>query len=45
MWMWPQILTGTHHWYHTNTYRLNGAVFVMTNAVLNIEAGTVIKGP
>ena len=39
-----QILTGTHHWYRTNTYVLNGAVFVMSNAVLNIEAGTVIKG-
>ena len=39
-----QILTGTNNWYHTNTYMLNGAVFVMSNAVLNIEAGTVIKG-
>ncbi|TAL01690.1 MAG: hypothetical protein EPO07_08095 [Verrucomicrobia bacterium] len=39
-----QILTGTNTWYHTNTYWLNGAVFVMSNAVLNIEAGTIIKG-
>ena len=40
----PQLLTGTNHWYRTNTYLLNGAVFVLSNAVLNIEAGTVIKG-
>jgi len=40
----PQLLTGTINWYRTNIYILNGAVFVMNNAVLNIEAGTVIKG-
>jgi hypothetical protein len=40
----PQQLTGTNNWYRTNIYVLNGAVFVMSNAVLNIEAGTVIKG-
>jgi hypothetical protein len=40
----PQILAGTNNWYHTNIYTLNGASFVMSNAVLNIEAGTVIKG-
>ncbi|HMJ64699.1 MAG TPA: hypothetical protein VK615_05055, partial [Candidatus Binatia bacterium] len=40
----PQQLTGTINWYRTNIYMLNGAVFVMNNAVLNIEAGTVIKG-
>ncbi|HYT58905.1 MAG TPA: hypothetical protein VEL06_01965, partial [Haliangiales bacterium] len=39
-----QILTGTNNWYRTNIYVLNGAVFVMSNSVLNIEAGTVIKG-
>jgi len=39
-----QILTGTNSWYRTNIYMLNGGVFVMSNAVLNIEAGTVIKG-
>lgn len=40
----PQILTGTNNWYRTNIYMMNGAVFVLSNAVLNIEAGTVIKG-
>ena len=39
-----QVLTGTNNWYRTNIYMLNGGVFVMSNAVLNIEAGTVIKG-
>src|SRR5580765_4909642 len=39
-----QIMTGTNNWYRTNIYLLNGAAFVMSNAVLNIEAGTVIKG-
>src|SRR5678815_4205070 len=39
-----QVLTGTNNWYRTNSYMLNGGVFVMSNAVLNIEAGTVIKG-
>jgi hypothetical protein len=37
-------LTGTHNWYRTNIYQLNGMVFVRSNGVLNIEAGTVIKG-
>jgi trimeric autotransporter adhesin len=37
-------LTGTINWYRTNVYILNGMVFVRSNAVLNIEAGTVIKG-
>src|SRR5512147_2312651 len=37
-------LTGTNHWYRTNIYQLNGMVFVRSNGVLNIEAGTVIKG-
>jgi hypothetical protein len=37
-------LTGTNDWYRTNIYTLNGMVFVRSNGVLNIEAGTVIKG-
>jgi hypothetical protein len=37
-------LSGTHNWYRTNIYFLNGMVFVRSNGVLNIEAGTVIKG-
>ncbi len=37
-------LTGTNTWYRTNIYTLTGKVYVQTNAVLNIEAGTVIKG-
>ncbi len=37
-------LTGTNNWFSTNTYILTGPVYVMSNAVLNIEAGTVIKG-
>ncbi|MEP6662326.1 MAG: T9SS C-terminal target domain-containing protein, partial [Verrucomicrobiota bacterium] len=37
-------LTGTNNWLSTNTYLLTGPVYVLSNAVLNIEAGTVIKG-
>ena len=37
-------LTGTNNWWRTNIYTLNGMVFVRSNGVLNIEAGTVIKG-
>ena len=37
-------LYGTHNWVATNTYLLKGFVYVMSNAVVNIEAGTVIKG-
>ena len=37
-------LNGTNNWYRTNIYQLNGMVFVRSNGVLNIEAGTVIKG-
>ncbi|MEY4691959.1 MAG: hypothetical protein RIT19_2284, partial [Verrucomicrobiota bacterium] len=37
-------LYGTHHWVATNTYILTGFTYVMSNAVLNIEAGTVVKG-
>ncbi|MBC8003608.1 MAG: hypothetical protein H7X97_13565, partial [Opitutaceae bacterium] len=34
----------TNDWYATNTYVLRTAVYVRSNAVLNIEAGTVVKG-
>jgi hypothetical protein len=34
----------TNTWYATNTYVLNTVVYVQSNAVLNIEPGTVIKG-
>ena len=37
-------LYGTHNWVATNTYILTGFTYVMSNAVLNIEAGTVVKG-
>jgi hypothetical protein len=37
-------LTGTNNWVHTNVYVLTGYTYVMSNAVLNIEPGTVIKG-
>ena len=37
-------LYGTHNWVATNTYILKGFTYVMSNAVLNIEAGTVVKG-
>jgi hypothetical protein len=37
-------LTGTNNWWRTNIYTLNGMVFVRSNGVLNIEAGTVVKG-
>src|SRR5690349_20732584 len=37
-------LSGTNNWFRTNIYQLNGMVFVRSNGVLNIEAGTVIKG-
>jgi hypothetical protein len=37
-------ISGTVNWYNTNTYVLNGFVFVEQGEVLNIEAGTVIKG-
>ncbi len=38
------ILRGTNTWYATNEYVLDGWVYVVSNAVLNIEAGTVIRG-
>jgi hypothetical protein len=37
-------LYGTHNWSATNVYILKGFTYVMSNAVLNIEPGTVIKG-
>lgn len=37
-------ISGTVNWYRTNTYVLNGFVFVENGEVLNIEAGTVVKG-
>ncbi|MEN9603115.1 MAG: hypothetical protein RIS56_2721, partial [Verrucomicrobiota bacterium] len=37
-------LYGSHNWVATNTYILTGFTYVMSNAVLNIEAGTVVKG-
>ena len=36
-------ITGTVNWYRTNTYVLNGFVYVENGEVLNIEAGTVVK--
>ncbi len=36
-------ITGTVNWYRTNTYVLNGFVYVEAGEVLNIEAGTVVK--
>ena len=37
-------LTGTNNWFANQVYQLNGAAWVMSNAVLNIEAGTVVAG-
>ena len=37
-------LYGTYNWSATNVYILTGFTYVMSNAVLNIEPGTVIKG-
>ena len=37
-------ISGTATWYRTNTYMLNGFIYVLTNSVLNIEAGTTIRG-
>jgi len=37
-------LTGTNTWTADNEYVLNGFVYVLTNSVLQIEAGTVIRG-
>jgi len=37
-------ISGTTTWYHTNEYVLNGPIYVLSGGVLNIEAGTVVKG-
>src|SRR5882672_9330272 len=37
-------LTGNVIWYNTNEYVLNGFIYVLTNSILNIEPGTVIRG-
>ncbi|MBE7502526.1 MAG: T9SS C-terminal target domain-containing protein [Verrucomicrobiales bacterium] len=37
-------LTGTVNWTANNEYLLDGWVYVLDGAVLNIEAGTVIRG-
>ena len=37
-------LTGNVTWYNTNEYVLNGFIYVLTNSVLNIEPGTVVRG-
>lgn len=37
-------LYGNHKWVATNTYILKGFTYVMGSAVLDIEAGTVVKG-
>ena len=36
-------LAGTNWWWNTNVYLLEGAVYVPSNGVLNIQAGTVVK--
>lgn len=37
-------LYGNHNWVASNTYVLDGFVYIMRNAVVNIEAGTVVRG-
>lgn len=37
-------IVGTVNWEEKNTYLLKGFVYVVDGAVLNIEAGTVVKG-
>ncbi|MBI5387300.1 MAG: hypothetical protein HZA90_21780 [Verrucomicrobia bacterium] len=37
-------VSGTANWYRTNEYVLNGQIYVLDGGVLNIEAGTVVKG-
>ena len=37
-------LYGNHKWVASNTYILTGFTYVMNNAVLDIEAGTLVKG-
>jgi hypothetical protein len=37
-------LTGTNTWYATNTYIMTNYTYVMSNSVLTIEPGTLVKG-
>src|SRR5262245_38146129 len=37
-------LSGNVTWYSTNEYVLNGFIYVLDGAVLNIEPGTVVRG-
>jgi hypothetical protein len=37
-------ITGTVTWQSTNEYYLQGSIYVLSNAVLNIEPGTVVRG-
>ncbi len=37
-------ITGDVTWYRTNTYVLNGFIYVLTNSSLTIEPGTVVRG-
>jgi hypothetical protein len=37
-------LAGVNNWVAANEYVLNGYVYVLNSAVLNIEAGTVVRG-
>ncbi|HMP83347.1 MAG TPA: T9SS C-terminal target domain-containing protein [Verrucomicrobiota bacterium] len=37
-------ITGNVTWYATNEYYLNGQIYVLSNAVLTIEPGTVVRG-
>src|SRR5258706_77566 len=36
-------ITGTVNWHNTNEYVLNGFIYVLSGAVLNIEPGTVVR--
>jgi len=37
-------MTGTHNWTSNNIYKLYGVILVEDGAVLNIQAGTIIRG-
>ena len=37
-------LTGNVTWVNTNEYVLNGGIYVLSNASLTIEPGTVVRG-
>ena len=36
-------ISGNATWFHTNTYVLNGFIYVLNNATLTIQPGTVVK--